>query len=322
MLVAMDVTTQVDLTDAIVLRRELLAEGHTDQQIRAQVKAGQLHRVRHGSYVLGELWRTLSTADRHRVLVRAVLRRAHPSTVATHVSAAVERGAPVWGISLDEVHVTRTDGVPGRREAGIVHHCGHLDADDVETVNGIPVSRAARCAVEVTTMTTVEPALVTVNGMLHAKMLTPAEFAAEAESRKRWPDTLATTIVLRLCDPRVQSVGESRTAFLCWAQHLPRPEPQVAVHDEHGTVVAYTDFAWREHGVFLEFDGRVKYELFRREGETLHDYLMREKRREELICQLTGWVCIRITWTDLEHPERTARRIRRILDQRRRPVGA
>ena len=318
----MGMTEQVDLTDAVVLRRELLAEGYTDQQIRATVKAGTLHRIRHGSYVSGDLWRSLGAEDRHRVLVRAVLRRAHPSTVATHISAAVERGAPVWGIPLDEVHVTRIDGKPGRREAGVVHHCGELNANEVETVNGIPLSRAPRCAVEVTTMVTVEPALVTVNGMLHAKMLTPGEFAAEAKARKHWPDTLATTIVLRLCDPRIQSVGESRTMFLCWDQHLPRPEPQLTVYDEFGTLFAYADFAWREQGVFLEFDGRIKYELFRREGETLEEFLLREKQREERICQLTGWVCIRITWADLERPERTASRIRRILDSRRRPLGA
>ncbi|MGZ5399508.1 MAG: hypothetical protein ACXWDM_05800 [Nocardioides sp.] len=242
--------------------------------------------------------------------------------MATHVSAAVEHGAPVWGISLAEVHVTRTDGSPGRREAGVVHHCGELGDDEVEVVNGIPVTRAPRCAVEVTTITTVEPALVTVNGLLHAKALTPAEFAAEVESRKQWPDTLATTIVLRLCDPLIQSVGESRAAFLCWDQHLPRPEAQVAVRDEFGNLVGYADFAWRQHGVFLEFDGRMKYETYRRENETLDAFLMREKRREERICQLTGWVCIRITWADLEHPERTARRIRALLDSRRRPLGA
>lgn len=311
-----------DLSDVVVLRRELLAEGYTDNQIQRLVRSGELHRVRHGSYVSGSLWSTLSASDRHRVLVRAVLKRAHPSAVATHISAAVERGAPVWGITLDEAHITRTDGKTGRREAGVVHHRGQLDADDVEIVNGIPVSRAPRAAVEVTTMTSVEPALVTVNGMLHAKMLTHGEFAAEVEARKHWPDTLATTLVLRLCDPRIQSVGESRTAFMCWDQHLPRPEPQVAVYDELGRLFAYADFAWCEQGVFLEFDGRIKYELFRREGETLEEFLMREKQREERICQLTGWVCIRITWTDLEHPERTAGRIRRILDGRRRPVGA
>lgn len=322
MLVGMGTTNQLDLTDVVVLRRELLADGHTDQQIRAKVKSGELHRVRHGSYVSGVLWRSLNPQDRHRVLIRAVLRRAHPTTVATHVSAAVERGAPVWGISLDEAHVTRTDGKPGRREAGIVHHCGELDPDEVQTVNGIPVTRAPRCAVEVTTMTTVEPALITVNGMLHLKMMSVEDLVAEVEARRHWPDTLATAIVLRLCDPRIQSVGESRTSFLCWSQHLPRPEPQVAVHDEFGRLVGYVDFAWLEQGVFLEFDGRIKYEWFRREGETLEEFLMREKRREEQICQLTGWVCIRITWADLDDPERTATRIRRILDSRRRPLGA
>ncbi|HEX6148388.1 type IV toxin-antitoxin system AbiEi family antitoxin domain-containing protein [Nocardioides sp.] len=310
------------LLDAVILRRELLAEGFTDSQIQAMVKAGELARVRHGTYFPGDRWATLTAQDRHRVLVRAVLKRAHPSTVATHVSAAVERGAPVWGIPLEEVHVTRTDGKTGRREAGIVHHRGVLTEDDVEILNGVPLSRAARCAVEVTTMTTVEPALVTVNGMLHAEMLTAEELAAEVEACKHWPDTLSTTIVLRLCDARVQSVAESRTMFLCWDQHLPRPEPQVPIRDESGWIFAYVDFAWEKEGVFLEFDGRIKYERFRREGETLEQFLMREKHREERICQLTGWVCIRITWTDLEDPVQTAWRIRRILQSRRRPAGA
>lgn len=317
-----ETTPEPDLEGVVILRRELLAEGYTDNQIRAMVKRGELHRVRHGSYVAAPLWAELSAVDRHRVLLRAVLRRAHPSTVATHISAAVERGAPTWGISLREVHVTRTDGKPGRREAGVVHHRGRLTQEDVEVVNGIPVSRTARCAVEVTTMATVEPALVVVNGMLHAGMLTREAFAAEVDDCKHWPDTLATTIVLRLCDARVESVAESRTLFLCWAQHLPRPEPQVPVVDEWGRVFAYVDFGWLDEGVFLEFDGRIKYERFRRKGETLEEFLMREKKREERICQLTGWVCIRITWEDLAHPERTARRIRAILESRRRPVGA
>ncbi|HEX2771983.1 MAG TPA: hypothetical protein VHN18_06080, partial [Micromonosporaceae bacterium] len=80
--------------------------------------------------------------------------------------------------------------------------------------------------------------------------------------------------------------------------------------------------AWRELGVFVEFDGREKYARFRRKNESLEEFLMREKRREERICLLTGWVCIRITWADLERPAATARRIRRILESRRRPVGA
>lgn len=310
------------LNSAVVLRRELIADGLSDSDIRAKVRRGELQRIRHGSYVESGFWASLSREDQHRVMVRAVLKRAHPSTVATHISSAVERGGSVWGIPLDEVHVTRTDGRPGRSEAGVVHHAGVLEEADVEILNGIRVSRAPRCAVELTTRCGVEAALVTVNSLLHRGELTVAEFKAAAHDMRYWPDSLSTTLVERLCDPRLSSVAESRTWYMCWAQHLPRPRPQVPVPDENGWVFAYADFGWEAEGVFLEFDGRIKYERYRREGETLEEYLLREKRREEQICLLTGWQCIRIQWEDLEHPQRTATRIRRILELRRGPRPA
>ncbi len=130
--------THEQLDNAVMLRRELLAEGYTDNQIRARKNSGELVRIRHGSYVEGALWRSLSTEDRHRVAIRAVLRRAHPATVISHISAAVERGAPMWGVPLDVVHVTRADSQTGRSEAGVVHHAGRLMAADIEVVNGVP----------------------------------------------------------------------------------------------------------------------------------------------------------------------------------------
>ena len=88
---------------------------------------------------------------------------------------------------------------------------------------------------------------------------------------------------------------------------------RVVIRDEQGREFARVDFAWEKLGCFLEFDGKVKYLALRRDGETLEEFLLREKRREEKICLLTGWVCIRITWADLENPERLARRIRALL---------
>lgn len=310
-----------DLTDVVFLRSEALADGYTDHQIARKVRSGAWHRVRRGAYVSGDLWQTLSTEDRHRVLARAVLRTAHPLTVLTHVSAALERGAPIYNVSLEEVHTTRTDGKAARREAGKVQHRGVLPAEQVEVVNGVPVSSAARCAVEMTTIADVESALVTVNGMLHSGQLAAQDFAVMAQDTRHWPQSLSANLVARLADPRLESAGETRAAYLCWVQHLPSPTPQVGIVDERGHEFARVDFAWPEYGVFLEFDGREKYRRWRREGETLEEFLMREKRREERICQLTGWVCIRITWADLSRPERTAHRIRRILASRA-PLGA
>ncbi len=83
------------------------------------------------------------------------------------------------------------------------------------------------------------------------------------------------------------------------------------MYDESGRLVGRVDFLWAKYGVFGEMDGKLKYLTMRREGETLDEFLLREKRREEQICALTGWVCIRITWEDLARPRLLARRIRR-----------
>jgi hypothetical protein len=308
----------VDLEGVVFLRRDALADGYTDRAIDRRVRSGEWHRIRRGAYCSGEIWKSLSRADQHRLLARAVLRTAHPSTVLSHTSAALEHGAPVWGIDLSVVHVTRTDGRTGRKEAGIVHHRGVLDEEDVSTRGGVRVTSPTRAAIEVTTIAGVEESLVTVNGLLHAGQVSAASLAAMADAAKNWPHSLTTDLVLRLADRRIESVGESRTWHLCWKQHLPMPEPQVKIRDETGQVVARVDFAWPDLGVFLEFDGDIKYTELVEEDSDLTTVVLAEKRREERICLLTGWVCIRLTWADLARPAATARRIRAVLQSRLR----
>lgn len=310
-------TDPIDLAHAVHLRRDLQRAGLSDRHIADLVASGALKRVRRGAYVDGQLWQALGPADRHRLLTRAVLLTGRTGTVVTHLSAAVEWGAPVWDLPLDAAHTTRTDAVAGRRRDDWVQHAGVLPDDHVTERNGVPVSSAARTCVEVTTVADVERSLVVVNGLLHAGTTTVGEFGAMAQDCRYWPYSLHTDLVLRLCTDRLESPGETRFDFFCWRQHLPRPEPQVTVYDERGRRFARVDFAWLGYGVFVEFDGRLKYEAHRREGETLEQFLMREKRREETICQLTGWVCIRVTWADLANPELLALRIRRLLESRR-----
>ena len=311
---------QVELP-TVSCRATLLSEGLSDRHVTALVRDGTLVRIRRGQYVDGEAWRALGRADRYRLLTRGVMLTAHPGTTATHVSAAVEWGAPVWDLSLEVAHTTRRDGKAGRRRDDWVQHCGVLPAKDVTVRNGIPLSVAARTCVEITTITDVERSLVVVNGLLNSGATTVQEFGEWAAEARYWPHSLATDLVLQLCEPRLESAGETRFDYFCWRQHLPRPVPQVKIYDERGTLVARLDFAWEDFGVFVEFDGKEKYTKYRRDGETLEQFLMREKKREELVCQLTGWVCIRVTWADLAAPELLARRIRKLLDSRR-PLGA
>ncbi|MGI8521700.1 MAG: hypothetical protein ACR2K3_00080, partial [Nocardioides sp.] len=110
--------------------------------------------------------------------------------------------------------------------------------------------------VEVCAMTDVERALITVNGLLHAGQTSIDDIAAAAGDTRYWPDSLTTHIVIRLANGRIESAAESRFSSLCYAQHLPRPEPQVEVRDETGHVFARVDFAWPELMAFVD-DGSL-----------------------------------------------------------------
>lgn len=297
----------------MTLRAAYVAAGYTDRALARMVRDGTLARARRGAYVAGSVWRDLGEEGRHSVRARAVLAQAQAPGVLSHVSGLLEYETPVWGLDLSDVHVTRRDGRIGRQESGIRQHGGLIRPGDVVMRNGVAAMGPTRLALEATTITDTEHALAVVCDLLHRRLTTVDELTRRYAQMEQWPNTLGTQVVLRLADPRIESVGEARTLYLCFSQQLPKPTPQVEIRDANGDVVARVDFAWPELGVFLEFDGRVKYEKLLQEGERASDVVIREKAREELVCRLTGWRCIRITWADLADPVRTAARIRRVL---------
>lgn len=286
----------------VLLRRDLLIQGWHHRAIDKAVREGSLARVRHGAYASGPAWAQMSAAQRYVVQCRAVLQASKTTQVLSHTSAAAVYAAPLWGQDLTSVHVTRTDGLGGRHEAGVHQHCGRFEPADLAVVNGLPVMTPARTAVEVTLLGRVEPALVVVNHLLNTGLLTKPQLASRAVDFEQVPGSRITDLVIRLADARIASVGETRVDFLCFRNGLPRGTPQVPITDERGVVVAVLDFAWPELGVFLEFDGLVKYEQYLRPGERASDAVVREKRREDLVRRLTGWRCIRVTWADLVNP--------------------
>lgn len=301
---------------AVSLRRDLVAAGWTDHMLIQAVRRGELVRPRYGAYVDGRAWAALDASGRHEVTARAVVAASRTALVLSHATAATLHGTPDYGLDRTDVHVTRRDGRTGRAEAGVRQHRGRLLAGDDTTVRGTPTMSPTRTALELTTMLGTEPALVQVNDLLHRGLTTADQLAQRYENgMERWPSTLRTDLVLRLADHRIESVAESRFVFLAWQQHLPAPEPQVDIADADGVIRARVDFAWAERGVFLEVDGRVKYEKLLRPGENVVDVVLREKKREALVCRLTGWRCLRVDWADLENPERTARWIRDELDR-------
>lgn len=300
------------MTD-IALRKELIAMGHTDRSLARQVAAGRLAKPRRGAYVGATIWNDLSPDGQHAVRARAVLRQACADAFVSHSSALPFLKAPTWGLSLADVHTTRLDGRTGRNEAGVRQHSGRVEEGDVVAVGDVEVSSPVRSLLEVATLSSVESGLVVLNHFLHRGDFT-AEQVRERYERgmECWPSSLSTNLILRLGDPRVGSVGESRTYYFLWRHHFPWPEPQLEIRDgQH--FLAYLDFAFPDLGIWIEFDGKEKYLRYRRTGESVADAVIRDKQRESYIAELTGWRCIRITWLDLADPARLERRIRAVI---------
>jgi hypothetical protein len=297
----------------VYLRKELIARGMNDREIARAVADGTLHRVRHGAYVVGDIWRRCDVVGRHALRCRAVFRQARTGIVLSHLSAVGEWDIDQWELPLEEVHITRVDQRAGRVEAGVHQHLGALRPQDIVKRNGLVVAGVPRTCLDTVSLVDVEHGLVVVNDALHKKYATAEELAECAEYMERWPGTLRHRVVLRLADGRIESVGETRFFFLCWDQGLPLPVPQYEIYDANGRLVATVDFAWPELGLFVEFDGKIKYKAPDREGETVVDVVLREKQREELVCRITGWRCLRVVWTDLYHPERTAATVKSLF---------
>lgn len=299
----------------VFLRREALAAGYDDRDLRAMMRAGVLVRIRHGAYTAAEVWEEADPAERHRLRCHAVLASHGDEVVLSHTSAVLMHGFDVWGVDLDRVHLTRRDRRASRVCDDVRYHRGQLDEHDVVPIAaGGAMTSAARSCIDHARHSSVEAGLVTFDSYLFRVGASAfADLRATHVAQYGWPGSRRLLVTLRLSRAGAQSVGESRLRFLCWEYHVPEPELQVEIRDSQGNLVGTTDFGWLDRGVLGEFDGRVKYVRFLRPGETASDAVFREKVREDRIREHSKCVMIRFTWPDLNTRAQTADRLRKTL---------
>ena len=186
----------------------------------------------------------------------------------SHVSAAVHHDMRLWQVPLDRVHVLRLDGGPGRVCGDVVYHSGAWRPNDIWQLGDRLLTSPARAAVETASLVGVERALVIFDGAIDLDLASSRGDRGDVPRMDGWPQTQHLQVSVRLMRPGAQSVGESRSRFLCWGQGLPEPVLQFEVRDEMGVVIGIADMAWPEHGVLGEFDGQVKYGRLLLPGES------------------------------------------------------
>lgn len=299
--------------DGLLLRRDAVAMGIDDKALARLVRAKFLVRLRQGIYCDRSVFIAADERERHRLLCAGVIHLYDSHVALSHASACIVQGGPAYGLDLRAVHLTHLKG-GGRQRSRIRHHTGECRVGDLRRLDGHWVTTPARSVADTVCTDGVVAGLVQANHFLHCRLMVKDELAETIARSSNWPGSLRQHPVLLLADERIESVGESRTSHLVFSQGLPMPEPQFEIFDPFSGTTYRVDFAWPEHRVIVEFDGKEKYHRYRRPGETIEQAVMREKAREDRIRELTGWTVIRITWRDLSFPEHTAQRIRAALN--------
>lgn len=278
----------------------------------AAAASGVWHRVRHGAYILADLWRALDEVGRYRVRMKAVQRSLGRKVALSHVSAAVAHGVDVWGIDLSRVHVTRLDGGPGRVEGDVVHHEGFCLEDDLVEIDGHLVVKPERAAIEALARANGEVAMAHFDSVLHKKLCTHDALMRQFSLMSRWPYTQHLHVPIRLADGRSESVGESRGRWLCKVCGIPMPELQHKVFAPDGRLIGVVDWYWPGQA-WGEFDGALKYGRALLPGQDPGEVVFAEKCREDEIREVTGLPGIRVIWRDYERPRVLTARFERLL---------
>ena len=303
----------------LLLRRDAIAAGYDDNYLARLVRGHQIDRIRQGAYARHETWSSLDARGRHSLLSDAVVTQYDDDIALSHASAVIRHEGPDHGLDLSTVHVTHLLTKSGRRNvAGIVHHEGTIRVLDVTRLDNHWLTSPARTVLDVAMLYGVEVGIVVADDFLHRKLVTKPELRQLSETVKDWPGALILRLVIERCDGRSESVGESLGREFFRKHRLPMPELQYEVYHPQGQLAGRTDWAWPRYGVLGEFDGMQKYLRLRRKGETIAQTVMREKRREDLLRELTGFTFIRFIWADWFRAERTAARVRSTLT---RPSG-
>jgi len=295
-----------------ITRTSALRDGYSDGEIRRLGRNGTWVSIRRGSYLPAAEAGALTAAQRHELLVRSTVIGLRQPAVVSHCSAAILLGIPLWSTPLGTVHVTRPTSARSGRTASLIVHGAAVDSSETIVIDGMQVTHAARTILDLARALPFEQAVVAADAALHRKLVTPGQLSAAFERMRGTPGSRSALRVLSFADGLSESVGESSSRVMMLHAGLPVPSLQFEVHDELGTWLGRSDYAWEDGRLLGEFDGLVKYGRLLKPGETAGDVVVKEKLREDAFRD-NGARVVRWVWADLAHPAGVVHRIRRGL---------
>lgn len=275
------------------------ALGISAAALRDLVRAKVLQHPARGLYAVATLCDP-TPEGRHRQLCAGAL-LLYPDGALSGVSAVVAHGLPVFGVDLSRPQVRR----PPDRARGV------KGVRVLKSLREVDLSAPVRCEpldlalTELAIEHGIVAGTVSADAALHGGLVTMETLSARVEQCVHWPRSARARAMVAFADARAESVGETRTRILL-ETHGIRLTSQVVLSTSASQRQVRVDFVVTGTRVVIEFDGRKKY------AEGAWQTLWDEKRREDWI-RAQGYAVVRLTWADLENPERALAKVRRAL---------
>jgi very-short-patch-repair endonuclease len=240
--------------------------------------------------------------DTHLLRINAAALRLPPGAVISGRSAAHLWGAELAGAAdpveiLTPTNFGRVDGMRIRS--------GALSAEEATIYRGVPVCTAMHAIWEIARALPTLSAIGWVDALARASGFATADVAGHAERHRGERDSRRATTTMRLCDPRAESVPESKVRVSLMLGGLPAPVPQFTVRYPDGSHLARVDLAWPRWRFAVEYDGLWH-------GE--RNQLDRDRRRIRNL-NAAGWYVYPVTRADLRDINRLVRDVAAALDR-------
>jgi very-short-patch-repair endonuclease len=263
----------------VISRDQLLAAGVRDNPIKHRVRAGRLHPLHRGVYLVGHS----VPADGAREL--AALLACGERSVLSHTTAA-RQWRLIPGVPDAEIEITLVAHHAGTRPGIRVHRVSSLARKDVRTLDGLRVTTPARTLLDLAAVVRPAPLERALADALARNLVSERQITDQLTRNPGRPGTptLRAAAGLDGGPALTRSEAERRLLALIRAADLPIPHTNARVCRYE------VDFLWPEHRLVVEVDGYA-FHSHRRAFE-------RDRERDAALAA-TGYLVIRVTWRQL-----------------------
>lgn len=251
----------------------------------------------------------LSLEQVHRLRIEGVLGRV-TNVVASHTSAALLWALPLMDHHLQVVHISRTPERAGRPTSrpGYRMHSPVVPHEHIALAGRFLATDPLRTVLDCARLLDPDWGVAIADAALHAGLISSGDLAEAVEHLPRLPGVGRARRLATMSSPLSESPGESLLRL-----RLHRMCLEVREQVQIGT--ARVDFLVAG-GVVVEFDGRAKYGL---NGDPERSHWA-EKIRNDGLSEL-GYEVVHVVWADLWDEPALERRVMAAVHRWRRRHG-